>query len=445
MSAAFGWSRIGRAGVVQACLGAVIVLMTATLNRVMVVELGLPASVPGLLVLLHFVVQLWLRPRLGFGADRSGRRVRWINGGMALLAASGTAAAATTLLFERSRGLGLAAAIVAFVLLGAGVSAAGTPLLAIVAERTPARRRSAAAATVWLMMIAGFIVTTVTASRFLAPYSHGRLVLVTAVTGGIGMLLTALATIGLDGAPAGDAVRAAAHAPALGGEGFGPAMRRILREPVARDFAVFIFLAMFAYSAQDLILEPYAGLVYGLSPKESTAISGMHQAGVLLGMLACAALAARVGTPRHWASAGCAASAVCFVVLAVSPMFGSVAALRGILLALGAANGAFAIGGISTMMTLAADGGDRSGGLRMGIFGAAQAVGTGIGQFLGAAGSDASRALFGDVTSGYGAVFGVEAVMFAVAAGFALRAAPVTPLTPEAARDGADHLLAAVS
>jgi BCD family chlorophyll transporter-like MFS transporter len=443
MAPDFGWSRIVRIGLVQACLGAMIVLMTATLNRVMVVELGLPASVPGVLVLLHFVVQLWLRPRLGFGADRSGRRVWWINGGVLLLALSGTAASATTLLIEQSRTLGIAVAAFVFVALGAGVSAAGTPLLAILAERVSERRRSAAAATVWLMMIAGFIVTTVTASRFLAPYSHERLVMVTASVGAVIVVVTALASYGLDNAR-GSAQLSAGAVNAATGRSFGDALRGVLTEPVARAFAVFIFLSMFAYSAQDLILEPYAGLVYGLSPKDSTAISGMHQGGVLVGMLACAALAFRIGTPRHWASVGCAVSAVFFVALAVSPLVGSVPLLRVILLGLGVANGAFAIGAISTMMALTANSGDASSGLRMGIFGAAQAVGTGIGQFLGALGSDVSRAIFGGVTLGYGAVFGVEAVMFAVAAYFALRSAPTARPQAATIAGGSDHLIAAM-
>ena len=65
-----GWPQIIRLGLVQTALGSVVVLMTATLNRVMVVELALPALVPGLLVALHYAVQV-LRPRWGYGSDLS--------------------------------------------------------------------------------------------------------------------------------------------------------------------------------------------------------------------------------------------------------------------------------------------------------------------------------------------------------------------------------------
>ncbi|MFD0938606.1 PucC family protein, partial [Methylobacterium trifolii] len=81
MPAPFSWSQIARLGLVQTALGSVVVLMTSTINRVMVVELALPAIVPGALVALHYGVQV-LRPRWGYGSDVGGRRTPWIVGGM---------------------------------------------------------------------------------------------------------------------------------------------------------------------------------------------------------------------------------------------------------------------------------------------------------------------------------------------------------------------------
>ena len=84
-----GWAGIVRLGLVQAGLGAIVVLATQSLNRVMVIELALPATLPGALVALHYALQV-LRPRLGYEGDRSGRRAPWILGGMAVLALGGT-------------------------------------------------------------------------------------------------------------------------------------------------------------------------------------------------------------------------------------------------------------------------------------------------------------------------------------------------------------------
>jgi BCD family chlorophyll transporter-like MFS transporter len=69
-----GWLGIVRLGLVQTALGAIVVLTTSTLNRVMVVELALPATLPGALVAFHYAVQM-LRPRLGYGSDVEGFRL----------------------------------------------------------------------------------------------------------------------------------------------------------------------------------------------------------------------------------------------------------------------------------------------------------------------------------------------------------------------------------
>src|SRR5258708_14921175 len=89
------WFGIVRLGLVQTALGSVTVLTMATLNRVMVVELALPSMLPGLLVGLHYAMQL-LRPRLGYGSDIGGRRTPWIIGGMLLHAPGGALPAVAT-------------------------------------------------------------------------------------------------------------------------------------------------------------------------------------------------------------------------------------------------------------------------------------------------------------------------------------------------------------
>ena len=108
-SAPLGWPNIVRLGLVQTALGAIVVLMTSTINRVMVVELALPAMVPGLLVASHYGVQI-LRPAWGYGSDVGGRRTPWIIGGMAILALGGVGAALGTALAASSSFLGLSAA-----------------------------------------------------------------------------------------------------------------------------------------------------------------------------------------------------------------------------------------------------------------------------------------------------------------------------------------------
>lgn len=166
-----GLGLILRLGLVQAMLGSIVVLTTSTINRVMVVELALPALVPGLLVALHHTVQA-TRPRMGYGSDVGRRRTPWILGGLAVLGLGGFGAALGTAWAASDPSAGLALAAVSFVAVGLGVSAAGTSLLALLARQVEPPKRATAAAVVWVMMIVGFAVTAGLAGRFLDPFTQ---------------------------------------------------------------------------------------------------------------------------------------------------------------------------------------------------------------------------------------------------------------------------------
>ena len=415
------WWQLARLGLVQAAMGAVVVLLTTTINRVIVVELSLPATVPGLLVALHFGVQLYLRPRLGHASDRSGRRTPWILGGLAVCALGGVAVAASIPVMATHVAWGIALASIASVVLGAGVSAAGTPLLALISERTHPSQRAGAAAITWILMIVGIIITAATSGALLDPFSYSRLIAIAAGIGAIGFLVAVVATYGVERGPR-PVVAAPLHAEATQ-PSFMASLRTVWQEPAARLFASFIFLAMFAYSAQDLILEPFAGIAFGMTPGESTSLSGKHHGGVLIGMIATAVLATRRGQLRHWAAAGCLASAVTYLALAASPMLGDARVFTAIVMLLGLANGVFAIGSIGSMMDLTGDKSDGRAGLRLGVFGAAQALAYATGTMAGAVGVDTAKLLLDSPLRGYLAVFSVEAVLFGASALLALRSA----------------------
>ncbi|QJR35621.1 BCD family MFS transporter [Gemmatimonas groenlandica] len=415
------WWQLSRLGLVQAAIGAVVVLLTTTINRVIVVELSLPATVPGLLVALHFGVQLILRPRLGHDSDRSGRRTPWILGGLAVCALGGVGVAASIPVMATNVALGIALASIASVILGAGVSAAGTPLLALMSERAHPTQRAGAAAITWILMIVGIIITAAISGALLDPFSYTRLIAIAGGIGGVGFLVAAIATYGVERGP-----RTAPTIPAprdASSGSFGAGLRTVWDEPAARLFASFVFVAMFAYSAQDLILEPFAGIAFGMTPGESTKLSGLHHGGVLIGMIATAILATRRGQLRQWAAAGCLASAITYVGLAASPALGDVRLFTAIVMMLGLANGVFAIGAIGSMMALTGDKTDGRAGLRLGVFGAAQALAYATGTMSGAIGVDTAKAVLESPLRGYLAVFSVEAVLFAASAFLALRSA----------------------
>lgn len=415
------WLAIVRLGLVQAALGAIVVLTTSTLNRVMVVELGLAALVPGLLVGLHYAVQM-ARPRMGYGSDLGRRRTPWIAGGMLVLATGGVLAAAGTAWMTTAPRAGLALTALAFMLVGLGVSAAGTSLLVLLATRVQAERRAAAATIVWVMMIMGFAITAGLAGKFLDPYSPARLVAVSASVSAIALVVAGFALAGVE-----NAARTLAAPPAARPR-FRVALAEVWHEPDARRFTVFVFVAMLAYSAQDLILEPFAGVRFGFTPGESTQLSGVQHGGALAGMLL-AALAGRrfggvgFGSLKVWTVCGCLASALALAALVLGGVVGPPWPLRANVFALGVANGAFSIAAIGSMMALAGHGRAAREGTRMGLWGAAQAIGFAVGGVLGTAASDLARWLLGSQTAAYGSVFAAEAVLFVVSALLAARIA----------------------
>lgn len=425
-----GWTGIVRLGLVQAALGAIVVLTTSTMNRVMVVEFALPAMLPGALVALHHVIQM-TRPRLGYGSDVGGRRTPWIIGGMVVLALGGVGAAVGTALMGADPVWGTAVALLGFVLIGLGVGAAGTSLLVLLAKRVDAGRRAAAATIVWVMMIAGFAVTAGLAGHFLDPFSPQRLILVTSTVALGAVLLTLLAVHRLEGAPpASEADAAVRDRPS-----FRTALTEVWGEPEARRFTAFVFVSMLAYSAQDLILEPFAGLVFGMTPGESTQLAGVQHGGVLLGMVVVALTGTLLGKARHnvlraWTIGGCIASAAALAGIAAGGFLAPAWPLRATVFALGVANGAFAVAAIGSMMALAGHGRERREGLRMGLWGAAQAIAFGLGGFLGTVAVDLTKSLYGAPEVAYAIVFVCEAGLFLVAA---LLAATVRrPQTDEA-------------
>ena len=410
------WFGIARLGLVQASLGAIVVLTTSTMNRVMVVELAMPAILPGVLIAWHYLIQV-LRPRMGHGSDVGGRRTPWIIGGMAVLAAGGVLASLAVALMAQNVVAGVALAVLAFSMVGLGAGAAGTSLLVLLASLVAHARRPAAATLVWLMMFAGFVVTAITASLFLDPFSLERLIKVTAGVAAVAMTLSLLAVWNMERDTAEPAARQSTT-------GFMPALRQVWAEPASRRFALFVFFAMLAYSAQELILDPFAGSVFGFTPGQSTQLSGLQHGGALVGMLAVAAASLiggrRLAAMRNWTVGGCIASALAALMLGAGGLMGPLFPLKAAVVVLGIANGCFAVSAIGAMMQLVSQGDRSREGVRMGLWGAAQAVAFGLGGVAATGLSDIARAVLPTPQAAYAVVFAAQAALFLTAAALAV-------------------------
>ena len=172
------WFSILRLGLVQLCIGSSVVIPLSTLNRLMKVELALPATIAGFLIALHYAVQL-TRVNWGHLSDKSQNRSQWIILGMLILGIGGILASASIPLIEDRFVYGIMLALISYSLIGFGVGAAGTPLLALLASYSSKSQKGFAASITFLMMILGLAITGITVGIILDPYSHQKLIKIT--------------------------------------------------------------------------------------------------------------------------------------------------------------------------------------------------------------------------------------------------------------------------
>jgi BCD family chlorophyll transporter-like MFS transporter len=266
------------------------------------------------------------------------------------------------------------------------------------------------------MMIFGFALTSGIAGKFLDPYSPEKVILISGIISSIACSIAVLALYKLEGQELENKkVSTAQKLP------FKKALADILSDSDTRKFTIFIFLSMFAFSAQDLILEPFAGIVFKYSLGETTSLSGIQHSGVLSGMLLVAVcgssrLRKYFGSLRSWMIYGCLASAVAMFGLVMAGIVEGAWPLKLNVFVLGLANGAFSIAAIASMMRLAVVGGGGKEGVRIGLWGGAQAIAFGMGGLLGASASDLARSIFTNPASAYSSVFFIEAILFIASA-----------------------------
>jgi MFS transporter, BCD family, chlorophyll transporter len=411
-----GWFGILRLGTVQAAIGAMVMLATSLLNRVMVVEYAMAAAIPAALVAWHYAVQL-SRPLWGHQSDQTAHRSAWIASGMGILALGALVSVDATIMMSGDGMFPVLLALVGFTMIGLGVGISGTALLALLASRVATERKPAAAAISWTMMVAGIVIAAGVSGAWLDPFSEARLAMVTSLVVLVAFCLAMLALRGLEknSLPVSDSRK---HGPQ---PAFSSVLKEIWQDGQARRFTYFVFISMLAYSMQDLILEPFAGFVFQMTPGESTQLAGVQHSGILLGMLFAGAggslYAKRFGQNlKLWIMAGCFGSAVMLAGLSIAATAGPAWPLKANVFGLGVANGVFAVAAVGAMLGLASDGKNSGEGARMGVWGAAQAIAFGLGGLLGALIVDQLRTGIGQDGVAFETVFAIEAGMFILAA-----------------------------
>jgi len=267
------------------------------------------------------------------------------------------------------------------------------------------------------MMVAGIVVAAGVSGSFLDPFSEARLAIVTSMVVLVAFCVAMLALRGLErnSLPVKQGKNSETKA------NFTEVLKDISQDQQARRFTYFVFISMLAYSMQDLILEPFAGFIFGMTPGESTQLAGVQHSGILLGMLVAGlggSLYAKYfgRNEKLWIIIGCLSSAVMLGALSIAAAVGPAWPLKANVFGLGVANGIFAVAAVGAMLGLASDGSASGEGARMGVWGAAQAIAFGAGGLLGAVIVDLLRGTMADDSNAFQIVFVVEGAMFILAA-----------------------------
>ena len=410
--------RLLRLSLFQVSVGMAIALLVGTLNRVMIVELHVSASLVSFMVALPLVFAP-LRALIGFRSDHhlsplGWRRVPYVWMGT-LVQFGGLAILPFALLVLSGRGtlvypwVGELAAALAFLMIGAGLHTAQTAGVALATDLAPPGARPRVVALLYVMLLLGMVVASLAFGALLQSFDHLRLVQV--IQG------AALCTMGLnvvalwkqeaprppqpDDAPVVRPSFLSSFREFLGG---GPASRLL----------VAVGLGAAGFNMQDILLEPYGGEVLRLSVSATTSLTAIMASGTLAGLyLAARSLSA--GRDAHLLAAlGALVGIGGFSLVVFSAPLASLPLLWAGTACIGFGGGWFSVGSLTAAMALPEHG---QSGLAIGAWGAVQATAAGGGILLGGALRDlvsglAARGALGpglaSVSVGYSVVWHLE-------------------------------------
>lgn len=413
-------SRLLRLSLFQISVGMALVLLTGTLNRVMIVELGVPASVVAFMVALPILFAPW-RALIGHRSDTyrsflGWRRVPFIWMGT-LLQFGGFAIMPFALLVLSGGGeaalphAGIVGAALAFLLVGAGLHTVQTAGLALACDLAPAEARPRVVALLYVMLLVGMLVSALVFSVLLADFGHVKLIQVIQGAAVVTMVLNLIALWKQEGR------NPAATDPALPRPGFAETWRRLSRASHARRLLVAVALGTAGFAMQDVLLEPYGGEVLDLSVGQTTMLTAMLAGGTIVGLGLAAAALGRGFNAFRLAAIGLLVGIVAFSLVIASAPFQSVGLFRAGTVLIGFGGGLFTVGLLTAAMDLARHAGS---GIALGAWGAVQATAAGVAIAVGGAvrdivGSLSANGMLGPVfdrpEAAYGIVYHIEILL----------------------------------
>ncbi|MFB1487978.1 MULTISPECIES: BCD family MFS transporter [unclassified Thiocapsa] len=415
-SADFPLRRILRLSLFQVSVGMAMVLLQGTLNRVMVVELAVPASLVGLMLALPLIFAP-LRALIGHRSDYHHsafglRRIPYIwlgsmmqFGGFAMLPFALLLLADVNNQFNV---IGQLAAALAFLLVGAGLHTTQTAGLALATDLAPPEKRPRVVALLYVTLLAAWAGSSLLFGQLLTNFSNELLI---QVTQGVALATIVLNVVALWKQEAMDRQRAANPVPR---PPFMETWRNFTRGGRASRLLVVVGLGTVGFTMQDILLEPYGGQILGLSVSQTTALNAIWAAGSLLAFVLAARLMGRGSEPYRIAAIGAMIGILAFIAVILSAPLDAVWLYRAGAGLIGFGGGLFMVATLTAAMALAEGG---FSGLALGAWGAVQATAMGLAFAAGGFLRDlvmamANRGVFGEDLAwpalGYDVVYALE-------------------------------------
>ena len=422
-SAELPLSRLLRLSLFQISVGVALVLLNGTLNRVMIVELGIPAWLVATMIALPILAAPF-RALIGFRSDHhrsvlGWRRVPYIwmgtliqFGGLAilpfaLLVLSGRGTYAPRLAGELAAGL-------SFLMVGAGLHTSQTAGVALATDLAPPASRPRVVALLYVMLLIGMVTASLSFGGLLRSFSYIKLIQIVQGAALLTMVLNLVALWKQEGRRP-QATSDSGPAPA-----FAESFRSFLSGGAASRLLVAVGLGGAGFNMQDILLEPYGGEVLHLSISATTSLTGLMAGGTLCGLFLAARWLSRGRDPNQLAALGSLIGIGGFSAVIFAAPLSSVGLFCLGTIGIGFGGGWFSVGTLTAAMALSESG---KSGLAIGAWGAVQATVAGAGIAIGGALRDvlsglAVRGLLGrgltEKAIGYSFVYHLEiALLFA--------------------------------
>jgi MFS transporter, BCD family, chlorophyll transporter len=396
-------------GLIHVAVAMTLVPINSTLNRVMIKELAISATIVAILASLPYLFSP-IQVAIGSYSDRHPilgfRRTPYILVGLILCVLGVIVSPQVAFLMAKNFPLGLLAGLFAFGAWGMGYNLSAVSYLSLASELSGEKERGKTIATMWFMMITSIIVTAIGLSRMVDPYTPEALIRAFGYVAGSALILGLIGLIWLEPRSSGiSSTSAEAYT-------IKQMTSAITANPVARLFFIYLLLLLAAILGQDVLLEPFGAQAFGMSVRETTSITSIWGTFVLLAIIVAGFLEGRV-SKRLVAQLGNTGALLGFVVIVISGIFINKNVFYTGVTLLGIGTGLATVANLSLMFDLTVPG---MVGLYIGAWGFSNALSRLTGSILGGVVRDVVTQATGLALSGYLVVFSIEALMLFIAA-----------------------------